>query len=686
MLIIDDKPVCFKPYYKYFLEPWECYDTNGAAKSSMTIILLLLAILPVPIIYIFYYRYFLVKPSYLYHLEYYIYGIILGLVLLLVSPYLLRLVTFQNAIATGFLGASLVEKTGAFILIAILTYRTPPLLMVLNMVISAMLLGLGFATLENIVYALAVREPVIIVRMFSSVPLHVLTCGLMGYGLALMRFSGSGGNRLRYALGAFIVPILFHGLYDTMLMRGGAGTYLIAPLLVLLIIGMEYILAKSQTLPLLDGLRKHGISIEEWQTLQREPQHERWILRSMGSKNREYVPFFRLKLGKLRVLVIIVMLAAAAACLVEWRMLMEILRHRMAQEETITLFTLLPALYSLNLFAVGVVNPKYFQNSLIKIPIIIDVDITEGNSVIKTITYHVTAGNCYLKTVDPIEVGTRCSLTFTCSAFTSPPVPGVVIWDSRDDQKQLSGTLVRLTGRPWGYRAFLVKYYLYRVTRGLFFNLRLPGFKNIRQLFVRPVSVMQKEWRFGEGHVLFEQGEAGKVFYLIRKGKVDIVKTLDTGEKVRMTTLTEGDIFGEMAIVGNQPRLATAVCRTECLLAVAEADNLDVLIENNPVFTQRLIKIFANRLHASELTLLKSMADIGSTSKKREEAVLKLCWMLMIMSGAGRGEKKDLPDGYIEEMARQVGLDKKIVINILARLSAINNVSQIDSVIDLILK
>ncbi len=652
---------------------------------SMTLLLLPLAILPIPIIYLIYHRYFLVKPSYLFHLEYFLYGSILALLLLLVSPYLLSNMTFQSPMARGFLGAAMVEKAGAFLFILVLTYRVPPMFMVLNMVISAMLLGLGFATVENVVYALAVREPVIIVRLFSSVPLHVLTCGLMGYSLALMRFSGSWGNRLRYILGAFAVPLLFHGLYDTMLMSGGNGTYWIAPLLVILIIGMEYILARSQTLPLLDGLRKHKISIEEWETIQREPQHERWILRSMGSKNREYVPFFRLSLGYVRGMVIIFLLAAAAGSLVYRQTIMDILHYRLGVQEAVALFTMLPALYSLNLFIVGVVNPKYFQNSLIKIPIIIDVDIAKDFSIIKTITYHITGGNCYLKTVDPIEVGTRCSLTFACSAFSSPPVPGVVIWDSQDEQKQLSGTLVRLIERPWGYRVFLLKYYLYRLTRGLFFNLHLPGFKNIRQLFVRPVSVMQKEWRFGEGHVLFEQGEEGKVFYLIRKGKVDIIKTLDTGEKVQMVTLTEGDIFGEMAIVGNQPRLATAVCRTECLLAVAEADNLDVLIENNPVFTQRLIKIFANRLHASELTLLKSMADIDSCSKKREELLMSICKILFLASVQERDGTNALDKTDTGLIASKLGMDEKSARKVLNRIIAAGDVSRLDDVIKTLL-
>ncbi|MBN2159076.1 MAG: cyclic nucleotide-binding domain-containing protein [Spirochaetes bacterium] len=631
--------------------------------SSITLIIIL-ALAPITLIYLFYYRYFVVKSSYLYHLEYFIYGVILALVILLASPYILPRLLFQGKIAMGFLGASLIEKLGAFICIAILTFRSSSILMVLNMVISAMLLGLGFATLENIVYALAMRDPVIIVRLFSAVPLHVLTCGLIGYGLALMRFSGSLLSRARYAATALAVPFLFHGLYDTMLITGGTGTYWIAPLLVLLIVGMEYILTKSQTLPLLDGLKSHNFFIEDWITVQREPQYERWILRSMGSKNREYVPLFRLNLGKLRALFIIILLVCAALSLAEHRIVMGFLGHRLRTEEAVMLFTLLPALYSLNLFAIGVMNPKYFQNSLIKIPIIIDVDVEADGTIIKTIAYHVTGSNCYLKTVDPLGTGTRLSLTFACSAFSSPPVTGEVIWDSHDEQKQLSGSLVRLDRRPAGFRFFQVRYYLYRISRGLSFNMRLPGFRSIRQLFVRPISVMQKEWRFSAGQKLFEQGEEGRIFYLIRKGEVDIIKTLDTGERVTMAVLKEGDIFGEMAIVGNQPRLATAICRTDCLLAVAEADNLDALIEGNPVFTQKLIKNFANRLHASEQIMLKSMADSGAASKRREESLLALCRVLAAVAGAG-GDPSLFQKADAGLLAKQLDMDKKLVAEIL---------------------
>ena len=139
---------------------------------------------------------------------------------------------------------------------------------------------------------------------------------------------------------------------------------------------VEYLLARSQNLPLLDGLRMHDMYLEDWVTVQREPQYERWILRSMGSRNREYVPLFRLNLGRPRAAIIVLTVTAAVAALFGREVIMQAVRYRLNMEETVMLFTLLPVLYSLNLLAIGVINPKYFQAGIIKIPLIIDVDIS----------------------------------------------------------------------------------------------------------------------------------------------------------------------------------------------------------------------------------------------------------------------------------------------------------------------
>ena len=196
------------------------------------------------------------------------------------------------------------------------------------------------------------------------------------------------------------------------------------------------------------------------------------------------------------------------------------------------------------------------------------------------------------------------NVKFNCANVQSSEMKAIVLKDTHIEDNKFNGTLVTFIDIPFSYYLFLLKYYIYRIFKGISFNLRLPGFASIRKLFVRPVSVMQQEWRFREGHVIFEQGDTGRDFYLVRRGKVDILKTLDTGDQVLLATLKAGDIFGEMAIVGNQPRLATAICKSDCILAIADGDNLDALIDNNPEFTHALITNFAHSLENSEKIML----------------------------------------------------------------------------------
>jgi CRP/FNR family cyclic AMP-dependent transcriptional regulator len=61
--------------------------------------------------------------------------------------------------------------------------------------------------------------------------------------------------------------------------------------------------------------------------------------------------------------------------------------------------------------------------------------------------------------------------------------------------------------------------------------------------------------------ILFREGEDGDCMYIIKKGRVDIVKRNKT-----LSMFTDGDVFGEMALFENSPRSADAITRSKCSL------------------------------------------------------------------------------------------------------------------------
>jgi serine/threonine-protein kinase len=103
-------------------------------------------------------------------------------------------------------------------------------------------------------------------------------------------------------------------------------------------------------------------------------------------------------------------------------------------------------------------------------------------------------------------------------------------------------------------------------------------------------SMASKE-KFKSGETIFKEGVLGCKFYIVISGRISVFKEQKTGESVEIRTLKEGDCFGEMAIIDNSPRSATAQAVTDVsVLAINDA----VLRTNHPHLSIRLYKNLAS--------------------------------------------------------------------------------------------
>ena len=100
---------------------------------------------------------------------------------------------------------------------------------------------------------------------------------------------------------------------------------------------------------------------------------------------------------------------------------------------------------------------------------------------------------------------------------------------------------------------------------------------------------------FPRGTVLFREGDPGKEMYVVQAGRVRISKRVGNFEKV-LTTLGPGEFLGEMSILNNKPRSATATCADPCKLLVIDAKTFEAMIRGNAEIAMRMIKKLADRL------------------------------------------------------------------------------------------
>ncbi len=98
-----------------------------------------------------------------------------------------------------------------------------------------------------------------------------------------------------------------------------------------------------------------------------------------------------------------------------------------------------------------------------------------------------------------------------------------------------------------------------------------------------------------EGATVFRQGEPGGSLYVIRAGKVRVLKE-SNGRQRMVTMLGPGDFFGEMAVVTGRPRSATVEIVEDAELLKVPADKLQEMVAGTGEVAIRLIRHLAERL------------------------------------------------------------------------------------------
>ena len=104
---------------------------------------------------------------------------------------------------------------------------------------------------------------------------------------------------------------------------------------------------------------------------------------------------------------------------------------------------------------------------------------------------------------------------------------------------------------------------------------------------------------FEPGEVIFAEFEPGDTFYLIQAGRVELVKIIGDVEKT-LDILQPSDMFGEMAILEDTPRSATAIALDTVKVLEFNRQNFEALMLGNPQIALRLLKMFTKRIYDSK--------------------------------------------------------------------------------------
>lgn len=95
--------------------------------------------------------------------------------------------------------------------------------------------------------------------------------------------------------------------------------------------------------------------------------------------------------------------------------------------------------------------------------------------------------------------------------------------------------------------------------------------------------------------MIFSEWQSGQDMFIIQSGQVKISKVVDDNEVI-LAVLQKGDFFGEMALLENKPRSASAIAHEDCVLMAVNRKNFDQMVATQAQLITRLTRTLAERL------------------------------------------------------------------------------------------
>ena len=134
---------------------------------------------------------------------------------------------------------------------------------------------------------------------------------------------------------------------------------------------------------------------------------------------------------------------------------------------------------------------------------------------------------------------------------------------------------------------------------------RTPVFTGLPRRLLARLAVQLFEKSYGPGEIVFREGDPGKGLFVILEGEVEIVRETAQGEQ-RVATFGPSTAFGEMALIDDLPRSATARASGPTHLLILYRSHFETLVEGDKavalVVMHNLLRTLAGYVRAMTVT------------------------------------------------------------------------------------
>ena len=123
------------------------------------------------------------------------------------------------------------------------------------------------------------------------------------------------------------------------------------------------------------------------------------------------------------------------------------------------------------------------------------------------------------------------------------------------------------------------------------------------------------------GDIIFSEGEIGNEMYIIQSGTVELLKSIGKESRV-LATLEKGDFFGEMSVLEDLPRTASARAKTDVELVRINGTTFDTMLKGNTEIAVRMMRKLSRRLR-DVTTMLEDALGHQVSEEEEKHAPVK---------------------------------------------------------------
>ena len=153
---------------------------------------------------------------------------------------------------------------------------------------------------------------------------------------------------------------------------------------------------------------------------------------------------------------------------------------------------------------------------------------------------------------------------------------------------------------------------------------KVPLFTGISDDIFNYLGDAVKERVLADGEVLFREGDPGASFYIIKSGRIEILKgDTESDKQVRLAMRSQGDFFGEMSLLEDSPRFATAKAVGECTVYELSRESFRNLIIKNPTIAMDVMGVLSSRLRQADMQMIRDLEEKNKQLEKTNAQLLE---------------------------------------------------------------